>query len=76
VLVTTEDIKEKLPELERWDDCMILALLYHESARNILNLSLPPCLSLFLTPFWPPSITYPRIWRIKSSLKWYIQPWQ
>jgi hypothetical protein len=52
----TEDIKEKLPELERWDDCMILALLYHESARNILNLSLSRSLSL--SPLLPSFLFY------------------
>jgi hypothetical protein len=54
VVVKTEDIREKLPELERWDDGMTLALLYHESARDILNLSL----SLALSPLLPSFLFY------------------
>jgi hypothetical protein len=54
VVVKTEDIREKLPELERWDDGMTLALLYHKSARDILNLSL----SLALSPLLPSFLFY------------------
>jgi hypothetical protein len=46
MVVMIEDIREKLTDLERWDDGMTLALLYHESTRDILNLSLSLSLSL------------------------------